>query len=414
MAITYEAARNAYLEDFKHLLDASPEMEATALRSTGGVPEDILAERVSTLADKSQELTEATASYLHSDNDAMRQTAASSLLEQAGADLLVAQTLCEILTSGADAQDASPLRSTGSIQLRLAARDLEDMLPASIDPETQAMRSGPTMRPQNIEDAIPDMKQEIEKTLELIKSRANQVSAIFARDLLKIASRQWNLIVTGAQLVGQVAGGENIVKTVAQGMDSAFGNIANALGKIISTIIGKITAFLQGNDEAREKVLDLLNQAKDATENEREDLFEKLTDRVLGIRSFLGIELPIWLEDASSKEIKRIHDVANMAAQLRENYGILADQAQKLSKYISLGSIIAGTPPLTAIAFGLQVGLLTTVIFAAYDYVDAGGKGLNITKGLKEILTVQLDIPEATRQRAALAVQNAAKQNENS
>jgi hypothetical protein len=414
MATAYEAARNAYVDDFKRLLDVPAETTpaTAAYRSVAGLPQDILATRVETLADKSAALTQATAAYFDSEDNTIRQMAATSLLQQVDTDLMVAQTLCESLLTETDGTQAT-LRSSGGIELRMAARDLDDTLPASIE-GGDTTRNGVKMRPQNADEAVIDLRQEIEKTLQVIEQRVLQASGVFAQDLLKIASKQWNVIVTGAQLIGKATGSGDVVQTVVQGVDSAFGGIARALGKILGTVIDKITVFLQGNAEARDKVLELLDQAKDASENQQTQLFQQLVNRLLNISIFTTVELPIWLEGAASGEVKRVHTTADMTAQLGQNYSLLADQAEKLSKYISFGSIIAAVPALTAIAFGLQVGLLTTVIFAAYDYMDAGDKGINITKGLREVLRVQLDIPAATLQRAALAAQTARQKTQNS
>jgi len=410
MATAYETARTAYLQGYLQLLDASaaPGTSPT-FRGGGPISPDLLGQRASALAVKSGELTQVTAEQLKTGNNAVTAIAASSLLEQASADMVVARTLLENIKVGASQPSGVTQRAVGDVQLRLTAMNLNDSLPPTLEGRAGSTLRGAKIRPQVAGDALADLRNEIQTTLNLIEDRALAFTSKTGRDLLRVASTQWNLVVSGVQVVSQSAGAGDLSKNLEQGLTGALTGLVTALAQVIGGVIAKVNALLQGNPQAQAAVLEYLNKTRTATGADAAKRFDTLIDRMLGIKSFLNVEVSIWMEDAADQDVKRLNDAADQVAHLADNYSLLTKQAQKLMDFTAAGSILASTPALMAIAFGLQVSLLATVIFAAYDHVDMGGKGINVTKGVKQILVTQLGVTEATRQRGALAAE-AAKQ----
>src|SRR5262249_38522825 len=156
------------------------------------------------------------------------------------------------------------------------------------------------------------------------------------------------------------AGAQDVSKSVEQGLTGALAGLVSAVAQIIGGVIAKINALLQGNPVAEQAVLEYLNRARASAAADASKTFENLMDRLLGIKSFLSVEMNIWLEDAATKEVKRINDAADQIAGLADNYSLLTNQAQKLMELTATGSILASTPALLAVSFGLQVAILTT------------------------------------------------------
>jgi hypothetical protein len=408
MTTTYETARTAYLQSYLQLLEAPPAQgPSPTFRGGGPVSPELLGQRASALAAKSGDLTQATAAQLKSGSNIVSANAASSLLEQASADLVVARTLLENIQAGQNQPSGVTQRAVGDVQLRLTAMNLNAALPSSLETRPGVAVRGGKIRPQNPADAVADLRNEVHNTLTSIGEKSLALAGKTARDLLRVASSQWNLVISGVQLVSQAAGAQDVSKNIEQGLAGALTGLVNAIAQIIVGVIAKINALLQGNPVAQQAVLGYLDKARASAATDVGKSFENFMDRLLGINNFLNIEMAFWFASAATTEVKRINDAADQVASLTDNYSLLAKQAQKLMDLIAAGSILSSTPALLAISFGLQVAVLTTVIFAAYDYVDAGGKGLNITKGVKEILVAQLGVTDTIRARATAAVQAA-------
>src|SRR5262249_32250883 len=148
------------------------------------------------------------------------------------------------------------------------------------------------------------------------------------------------LVVSGVQIVSQAAGAQDVSKSVEQGITGAVSGLVTAVAQVIAGIIGKLNAILQGNPTAQAQVLEYLNRAKASAAADVYKAFQTLLDRLLGIKSFLSVEMNIWLEDAAAKEVKRINAAADQIAALADNYSLLTKQAQKLLDLTATGSIL--------------------------------------------------------------------------
>lgn len=408
MPANYTTARKGYLDWFSHLLSPPETDPKDTRRSAGEQIIDGLENKVDGLNFASEELTEATRPYLIAEDPLYRVAAVDSLLQQVQGDLAIANMLWDVIERTGDDDEAAEetlTRSVRSGRLHDTFRRIVSDMPASMDDLAKHYQSGEVTRgaashrPETLAESIEDLRFEIHETLDIINDRATNVSLRIIRDIITVGSANWVMVtqavdlLQGQQKVGDVGWGlEDEVERLTVG-------IASALRGVLVNVVAKILLIIEKNDLVRYTIADWLEEIHEAARDEQKNVFSVLLEQLYQVENFRTRDLNLWLKDAV--DIDRIHVAANDIMQLGDNFDHLAGQIKRLSTMTSVGTLFLN-PALISVGLALQVGLLSTLVFAGYDHLDEGSRALNIARGIKETLIEDLPISKKTLQDAEL------------
>jgi hypothetical protein len=290
-------------------------------------------------------------------------------------------------------------RSVRGSQLRQTLRHLASDIPPSIERgETVVTRAAPHQRRSpSLQDALSDLRFEIHDTLDLINDRTNNIGIRIIRDILSMGAGKWGNILRAISLLQGHEKAGDVGWGLEDEVDDFIQELASGLRGTLVNVVDKILIVIEKNDLVRYTIADWLEDLRDADQEKRKNHFAGLLEQLYQTKTFREHDLNIWLQDAVL--VERIHQATDEIMALGDHFDHLANQVRRLSAIISTGSVFA-TPTLLSVGFALQVGLLSTLVFAGYDHIDEGTRMLNLTRGIKQVLMERLPVSAQTIEHA--------------
>lgn len=390
MPLTYAAARRGYLEWFEHLLspvDADTDAEVLSL----------LADRVDGFTYAAQEFAAMTIPHLQAGEDSLRSAALDSLLNQVEGDLAAANFLWDIIgeSESADLTESIKRPSTRSHNLMMTVRRLATEIPPSLEDAAATYQIAPRRAAgvTNRDNAVADLQAEIEDTIDLITERTNTIGMRLIRDILSIGNTEWRAVLAavdllqGNQKVGNVGWGlEDIVPRGAM-------SLAGVLREVLVNIVQKLLAIIEKNDLVRYTIAEWLEDIHETPSENRKGKFTTLLDQLYQAQYFREHTLPVWLGDALDPA--SILEASGRVRAIGDNFDRLSLGISQVENIVNAAGLF-GNPTLKSVGLSLQVALLCTLIFAGYDHLDEGARGLNIAAGVKQVLIETLPVTRRT------------------
>ena len=406
MASQYPQARRAYLEWYSLLLSPPDSGEPGGQSAI-----EQIESRVDGLNFASEEFTQATKPYLEAEDQTLRMAALDSLLHQIEGDLEIATTLWSIVDSAEantqeDDLNEHIMRSTRSVQLTTTYRRLITEIPAKLEDTAQLYRaatrsdgSGASAhRPDDLEGALDDLRYEIEDTIGIINDRAVSIGLRLLRDILTLGQAEWIAVAKAVDLLKGHEKAGNVGWGLEDDVAMVVSGIAGALRGVLINIVEKVLIVIEKNDLVRYTIADWLEDLRDsASQKDRRVHFSDLLEQLYQTRQFRNQDLKIWLKDAV--DVQGIHRAADEIMHLGDNYDRMANQIRRLGTALGVASLFVN-PVLLSMGLALQIGLLSTLVFAGYDHLDEGARALNITRGVKEVLINEIPVSRFTIQLA--------------
>jgi hypothetical protein len=376
--LSYEAAADAYLRAFRSLR-AAPNAPA-ATRGGAIVPHDLLVERAEEVAAVSTQMVPLFRSYLESADSAQRERISGQLLAQAGAEL---QLATQLLSVSPDAPVGAVTRGTGGIELQDAIRALEQAMQT---PESAPRRvRGDVPRPTTVQEAAEALKQAADLTVGAITQRVSELGGDIAFDL--VMQTQWSAVVEGASLARKDVA-EKLEK-LKEGVNALVSRAVAVAQKTILNVYDKVLALLGRDveDRARKQVSEWLQEIERGGKIE---LFDALLGRLYRADAFKQ-ELDGWLS-ASEADADRLNETTGKVKALSERFAALSGRLETLAGAANLAKMLQ-MPQVLLIVAGLQVVLLTVVVYAGYDYIGYGQGGpVDLTDGVAQTIRVDLGV----------------------
>ncbi|MGF1506413.1 MAG: hypothetical protein GYB64_11680 [Chloroflexi bacterium] len=394
----YEETAHEYLELMEKFMGEEAEGDVT-FRSGGAEEADpeVMTMRAEAIAEKSQKMLEEAKPMLDDENRAKRSWMTGQFLAQAAAEIEVAaQLLATAADEGAEEVEAMSMRS-GDSTTKEAMGNLKTMMHSAADEkfaeqDAVAFRSGGTEAPADMEEARALL---MGKTREAITGIAGGTAEsglnLFLGLVAQKAPEVLNSATAGREFVtakldeAKAGTGEEVNKRV----DAATRLLLTAYDKLI-TLVGR-----DATDEARETVKGWVDEAESEG---GASMFEEQLSKLYQVEK-AQTDLSTMLE-SSDVEIVVLTDTAAEVDEIAARYDeLVLKQAATFDKVLDrvpavLQLVKVAFAPLTAVLFALRFSLLTTLVYAGYDYIGHGqGKFLDIADGVSQVVSERLGTP---------------------
>jgi hypothetical protein len=381
---TYEEAAQDYLNAFAALQQA-PAVPEAARRGAGDIPAEILIDRADEIAEASASMVDLSKAYVESPDPAMREGISGQLLAQAAAEMQLATELLQIAEEEEN-RPAPATRAARGVQLREAISAMEKTMAM---PMAQGLPAGPVRRgaaePATLEQATKALEQSAAVTTRSITQRVTELGGDIALNLL--LQTEWAAVAAGATLLRKDIAEK--LDTVKEGAGKLFARAVTTAAKTILNVYDKILALLGRNVEslARQRVHGWLEKIR---AEDQIDLFDTLVSKFYGIDDF-SQELKGWLADTKA-DLAAVNLTAGQVNALAGKFATLAGYLATLETVVVLAKLIK-IPQVLAIIAGIQLLLLTVVVYAGFDYIGYKEPRFpNLTKGVAEVIREGLDV----------------------
>jgi hypothetical protein len=389
----YKQARQGYLEWYSHFLSPFEESQGQTLF-------DPLLERLEGFLLAEETLRELLFAELVHADEARRLAALDALLSLLEAEATLAELIWEFILAPDDKKITAREALRGQ-RLQKALYRLNLALPAheNVFGErfSYADLQDADRRPAHLEQAVADLRFEVDETLSTLQEETLTGSLRLLRDLLSLHQHEPDAYQQGLDLLrGQMSLGK-IAWRLADAFPDEARHLVDSLRSLLVEMMQKVLALIEKNDLVRYTLDDWLKALpRDDFQAASEGLKTRL-EQLYQMEHFRRVLLPIWLEDAT--QISPIHTCADAIMGLGLNFDALATHLKYTALTLSNLTIFRH-PTLAGVGAGLQLGLLGTLIFAAYDHLDEGGRALNLASGVKEVLLKGLPVSRQTQERA--------------
>jgi hypothetical protein len=385
---TYEDAAKDYLAQFGTLLEIPEDASPTATRGAGDVPIESLIERAEAIAGISSSMPELAKPYLESDDPNDREGASAHMLTQAAAELQLASELLQFAADEKEGLTADVTTRAGrGAALRDAVNELERSMQTPISAGLGAVvtraRAGEEAQPTTLEAAQKALKEAVDLTTDAIVQRVNDNGNQLAVAL--VFQTEWAQVIEGV-LLARAGIGEQLDKIKA-GASKIVTRAVGVAERTLLNVYDKILALL-GKDvgnKARKKVKEWLEKIE---KEQKIEVLEALVAKLYQVEQFKQA-LEGWLSETTAS-VDKINETTGEVDLLSDKFIALAGKASSLGKAIGYAKAIPIAAVLVVVV-ALQVSLLTTLIYAGYDYI--GFKQVNfldITKGVAQVVQENL------------------------
>jgi hypothetical protein len=383
---SYEEAVQDYLARFRALRDTSPAPADVAARAAGDVPAEALIDRADEIADVSTHMVPFARAYLEAPDMTLRQGISGQLIAQAAAELQMATELLEI----AQAEETGPPKpATRAARGRALREAIEALEGAMATPAAQGLASpfGRTRTavpaPSTLEDAKDALRQAAATSTGAIVQHVCELGGDVAWDL--VFNTRWMAVLGGAALLREDVAEK--LETVKEGAGALVSRAVKIASKTLLNVYDKIMAILgkDAEDQARQRIRAWLETIK---EKEEIDLLDALVGRLYQTDA-LTAAIEGWLADTPAG-LDVVHETAGAVRALQDQFVVLVGRMRLLEEAVGLAKLIKLPQVLTIIA-GVQIALLTTLIYAGLDYVGYRAPPFpNIAEGVAEVIEANL------------------------
>jgi len=384
---TYQELSTSYSSQIRNLFLAPEDVGVKEeMRSGSAVPLQALVERAETLADTSQQLGEATATYLSDDTvpTSQQEAAEMKLLAQAIAELETAQALLESAEEAKrDAERGKTPVGTDepSRGVKVNPRVQSSIEQSAIIVETP-LEAGVTLLslddnrrsglPSDLAGAKANLKSTVESSLRSICKDTGRVGWRAINDLLLMDTatiRQGIAFVSkdAAQLIDQIMEGVGsfilrLVKTAIRLLGQAYNWIRAILGQEIE-------------EEARKQVGGWLGELKQ--DGSEESLFGKLIPQIYKTAAIQS-ELQTWLESTQA-QVTQVNQATEVVDSLAKRHQAKAKQVERLLTVMAFMKKIPALkmPQGQVIVAAVTLGVSCYVLYLGNDHIRDGHVVLN-------------------------------------
>jgi hypothetical protein len=390
---TYEEAARDYRAQFATLLDVPEGVEATTTRGAGDVPAELLIDRADEIAEVSANMVALSRSYFEAENFASREGISAQFIVQASAEL---QLATELLQLAVDEQSEQTVAATTRAARGTALRDIITTLEKSMQIPVMAglaatitqTRSAAT-QPTTTDEAKKALQTAVDQSTATISQRVRELGGDITFDL--VSSTAWEVVLVGASLVRKdIADRLNDLKEkagilVSQAVSVATKTLLNVYDKILA-LLGK-----DGQDQARKQIKDWLESIE---KQKAADLFEVLIDKLYRVRAF-RTELAGWLTRTTA-QIDTINQTTESVSEVAGKFTVLVGRMGTLESALVFARLLK-LPHILLIVAGLQIALLSVLVYAGYDYIGYQEvQFVNIIKGVAQVVRERLAIEEVS------------------
>ena len=383
----YEEAARGYLSAFHSLLATPPAPRAApraARRGAGDISVAALIDRADEIAGVSARLVTLSRTYIDSPVQDVREGISGHLVAQAAAELQLATELLQVAEENAG-RPVPTTRAARGVQLRGAVDMLERSMAVPVDqglpsamPRTRAVA-----RPDTFEQATTTLEQSASIAVSAITRRVVELGGDIALNL--IVNTEWTAVVTGATLLRKDVAEK--LEAVKEGASRLFARAVTVAAKTLLNVYDKLLALLGEDvqDQARKRVQKWLEQSR---EREGIDVLGSLVGKLYGVDAFKR-DLKRWLADTDA-EMETVNQTTDQVDALAGKFATLMDRLAILETAAVLARAI-NIPQVLIIVVGLQVCLLTVVVWAGYDYIGYKESAFcNLTTGVAEVIRESL------------------------
>ncbi len=384
---TYQEAIQDYVARFDTLFQAPAKGGPATTRGTADGPIERLIEKADGIAEASSNVLTLAEPYLESDDYNEREGISADLLAQAAAELQLAFELLQVAAEeeqGEAIAKGGPTRAARGAALSDTVRAMRKTLESPLSAgQPVAVRKAVRAMPADPDVAKRELKDTAELTTDTISQRVVEtgsrllIDLIFQTDWLKVLG---GTVMTRKDISEQLAKAEEGASALAQkAISTAEKTFLNAYDKMLA-MLGK-----DGQDLARKKVQQWLEQIeKEQEEDKKIGILGKAVANLYQVDS-LNAEMEGWLAETQAA-VTKINQGTEQVDLLADKFISLVGQVQLVAKVLTFVKLVP-MPVVLTIYVGFQVGLLTTLVYAGYDYIGHKQVGfVDITKGVAQII----------------------------
>ncbi len=379
---TYQELSSSYSSQIRHLFLAPEDVDVKeGMRSGSAIPLQTLVERAETLADSSQQLGEATTTYLSDEtaSTSQQEVAEMKLLAQAIAELEAAQALLESAEEAKrDAERGKTSVSTDepsrgvkvNPRVQSSIDQSANIIEAPLEAGVTLLLSDDSRRsglPSDLAGAKTTLQSTVESSLRSICRDTSKVGWRAINDLLLMdtaAIRQGIAFVSkdAAELIDQIVEGVGsfilrLVKTAIRLLGQAYNWIRAILGQEIE-------------EEARKQIGGWLGEFKQ--DGHEEGLFGKLVPQIYKTAAIQS-ELQGLLESTQA-DVTRINQATEVVDSLAKRHQAKAKQVERLLTVMAFMKKIPAlkTPQGQVIVAAVTLGVSCYVLYLGNDHIRDG------------------------------------------
>lgn len=395
---TYEEAAGDYRAQFALLLDVPEGVVATTTRGAADVPAELLVDRADQIAEVSATMVALGRSYFEAENFAYREGISAQFIVQASAELQLAS---ELLQLAVDEQHGKPAAASTRAARGTALRDVINTLERSLlVPVTAGLAAAVTQtraeatQPATSDEAKQALQTAVNQSTATISQRVRELGGDITFDL--VSSTVWEVVLVGASLARKdIADRLNDLKKAA---GTLMGKAVSVATKTLLNVYDKILALLgkDGQDQARKQIKSWLEGIE---KQKAADLFEVLIDKLYRVSAFKQ-ELVGWLTRTTAP-VNTINQTTESVTEVAGKFTVLVGRMGTLENVLVFARLLK-IPQILLIVAGLQVALLSVLVYAGYDFIGYQEiRFVNITKGVAQLIQERLAIePEVDTSKA--------------
>jgi hypothetical protein len=378
----YEAASQAYLQQFQEILEAPPP-SAGAARRGAGIPADFLIDHADRIADTSRQVTDYSRAHLESTDFDRRENTGMQLVSQAAAELNLAVTLLE---SAGSQEEGRPLPSRAASAQLSGLRDAINRLTHAMQaPAPTTGRGADSVTPSA--DPTDNLKKTVTRTVGVIVHQVVEVGGDIVVDLIQ--NTEWNAVINGITLLNKNVG--ETMEKIKEGVSQLLRRAMAVVQKLILNVYDKILALFgkEAEDKARQQVRQWMEKLK----QEQGSLGEQLVGGLYRVETFKKA-LEEWLKQAQTVSTQ-VDLTAGQVDALAPRFITFAGYAADVESVVVLAKSAGKLfPQLLPVFAGIQATLLGAVLYTGFDYV--GYKHpmiIDIVKGTAQVIHENIGFP---------------------
>jgi hypothetical protein len=360
---TYDDAAREYLDKLygvtQLLQDAAPivSQSANAANSTRFM------DLADDIADISATMAALVQKYQNDSNPLVQEGIFCQFIDQATTELLLEMGLLQIVQ-----EEQTGIPSSAATQATHSAALLEAINAAEKSmtmPLSQGLTVGASYRitdASNVTEAASSFQVVFDCTTNSISRRVQELGSDITMDL--IAGTEWTTVVYGASSLQSPA--KNFLEAIDKNDGSLASRAALIAGKMLLNVYEKIVVLANQNiaNEMREKVGEWLEKIK---QTEKIELFSVLVENLYSLDALIR-SMERSLQDSVNGP-ESINRASDRIKTYSDKFIVLTGKMRKLEDAIRLGKLIQ-LPQLMPTMIALQVELLSSLVYAGYDYIN--------------------------------------------
>ncbi|MBN1656814.1 MAG: hypothetical protein JXA93_00355 [Anaerolineae bacterium] len=390
---SYQEAAQAYMARFRAMREAPPSLVAAsaaegARRGPGMVDTDALVDHAAEIASVSAAMVPMARDMLDAPEAAVREAISGQILAQAAAELQLATELLGVAAGEQVMATGLVTRAARGSALALAIDDLECVMMTPLEAGL-ALDAEPRRSMARAAVGLDEAKQQLhDAALLAAKSITSQVQE-FGGDVAwsLVFQTEWAAVVDGAALLRKDVAAK--LDAVQEGAGALLEKAVTAATATLLNVWDKIMALLgkDAEDKARKQVKEWLEQIK---QEGKIALFATLIDSLYRVQAFEQ-DLAAWLA-TSKADTERLAATTTAVSAVADSFQVLVGRMSTLEDVIGLAKIVK-IPQVLVIVAGVQVALLTTLIYLGHDYLGYQPLGFfNVTRGVSEVIRGELGV----------------------